>query len=67
MAIKPGLAVIVLRTTRPPGVEMGTGELLGKPYEMLGGGGGGGGRRGVTCDGLTSHPEGAVILLVAPY
>ena len=30
---------------------MGTGELLGKPDEMLRGGG------GVALDGLASHPE----------
>ena len=34
---------------------MGTGELSGKPDEML----------GVTCDGLASHPGGVAILLVA--
>ena len=34
---------------------MGTGELSGKPGEML----------GVTCDGLASHPGGVAILLVA--
>ena len=31
---------------------MGTGELLGKPDEMLVGGGG-------PCDGLASHPGGS--------
>ena len=35
---------------------MGTGELLGKPDEMLG---------GLTCDGLASHPGGVAIFLVA--
>ena len=34
---------------------MGTGELSGKPDEML----------GVTCDGLASHPGGVAILLDA--
>ena len=37
---------------------MGTGELLGKPDEMLGGGG------GLTCVGLASHPGGVAIFLV---
>ena len=36
---------------------MGTSKLSGKPDEML----------GVTCDGLTSHPEGVAILLVTSY
>ena len=35
---------------------MGTGELSGKPDEILG---------GYTCDGLASHPGGVAILLVA--
>ena len=34
---------------------MGTGELSGKPDEVL----------GVTCDGLASHPGGVAIFLVA--
>ena len=34
---------------------MGTGELSGKAYKML----------GVTCDGLASHPGRVAILLVA--
>ena len=34
---------------------MGTGELLGKPNKL----------RGVTCNGLASHPEGVEILLAA--
>ena len=38
-----------------PGVQMGTGELLGKPDEMLRGGGGGGGPLG----GVGSPPGGS--------
>ena len=38
-----------------PGVQMGTGELLGKPNKLL----------GVTCDGLASRPGGVAILLAA--
>ena len=38
-----------------PGVQMGTSELLGKPNEL----------RGVTCDGLASHPGRVEILLAA--
>ena len=34
---------------------MGTSELLGKPNKL----------RGVTCDGLASHPGGVEILLAA--
>ena len=34
---------------------MGTGDLSGKPDEML----------GVTCDGLVSHPGRVAIVLVA--
>ena len=37
---------------------MCTGELLGKPDEMLVGGGG-------PCDGLASHPGGVVIIVLA--
>ena len=36
---------------------MGTGELSGKPDEML----------GITCDGLASHPGGVAILLLTSY
>ena len=36
---------------------MCTGELLGKPDEMLVGGG--------PCDGLASHPGGVVIIVLA--
>ena len=42
-------------TSLHPGVQMGTGELLGKPTKL----------RGVTCDGLASRPGGVKILLVA--
>ena len=41
---------------------MGTGELSGKPYKMLGAGGRGG---GVICDGLASHSGGVAMFLVA--
>ena len=34
----------------PPGVQMGTGELSGKPDKMLGGGG--------PWSGITSYPKG---------
>ena len=44
-----------MKTGRVGRYEMGTGELSGKPDEML----------GVTCDGLASHPGGVAILLVA--
>ena len=56
----PGHCVVFLDKTlysysaslHHPEVEMGTGELSGKPNEKPGGGG-----RVVTCDGLAFHPR----------